>query len=93
MAQAESLGFVARCCHSASKQWDFGSQQAFFGFRNAGFGAWTHGLPEGRRREFVDAVMQRYLAQVDAPLGERFVFHFNQTDIVLGVAARPAPPG
>ena len=29
--------------------------------------------------------MQRYLALIDRAFGERFTFHFTQTDVVLGV--------
>ena len=82
-ALAQSLGFELRSCQSAMKRWDFGSAEAFFGFCNAGFGAWTQRLPEGRRRAFVEQVMQRYLALVDAAFGEGFCFHFMQTDVLL----------
>jgi trans-aconitate 2-methyltransferase len=84
-ALATSLGFAVVSCDSAMKRWDFGSEQAFFGFCNAGFGAWTNQLPEARRRDFVEQVMQRYLALIDAAFRERYVFHFMQTDVVLAV--------
>ena len=86
VALAESLGFTRVSGHSASKRWDFRTKDAFFGFCNAGFGAWTRVLSEARRRGFVEETMQRYLALVDASLGERFVFHFMQTDFVLARA-------
>jgi trans-aconitate 2-methyltransferase len=82
-ALATSLGLQLLTSHSAIKRWDFGTQEAFFGFCNAGFGAWTHLLPPSRQHEFVEAVMQRYLAVVDAAFGERYTFHFMQTDVVL----------
>ncbi len=85
-ALASSLGLQLLSSHSAIKRWDFGSEEAFFGFCNAGFGAWTHGLPPARQREFVQAVMQRYLAVIDAAFGERWTFHFMQTDLVLAPA-------
>ncbi len=88
-ALATSLGFDVVSCNSAMKRWDFGSEEAFFGFCNAGFGAWTHPLPEPRRRDFVEQVMRRYLALVDAAFGERYVFHFMQTDVVLARAETP----
>jgi trans-aconitate 2-methyltransferase len=86
-ALAAGLGFAVVSCDSAMKRWDFGSEAAFFGFCHAGFGAWTDGLPEVRRREFVEQVMRRYLALIDAAFGERWVFHFMQTDVVLAAPA------
>jgi trans-aconitate 2-methyltransferase len=85
-ALAQSLGFELLSCQSAMKRWDFGSEAAFFGFCNAGFGAWTQRLTEKRRRGFVEQVMQRYLALIDAVFGERFCFHFMQTDVLLARA-------
>jgi trans-aconitate 2-methyltransferase len=82
-ALAASLGFGVLSCDSTIKRWDFGSEQAFFGFCNAGFGAWTGVLPEARRRAFVEQVMQRYLGLIEAAFGERYVFHFMQTDVLL----------
>ena len=87
VALAGSLGLVCLSCRSELKRWDFGSDEAFFGFCHAGFGAWTRVLPEARRQTFVEQVMRRYLAQVDAALGERHTFHFMQTDVEL---RRPA---
>ena len=83
---AASLGLRTISSHSAMKRWDFGSEEAFFGFWNAGFGAWTQSLPEDRRRDFVLAVMQRYQALIEAAFGERNCFHFMQTDVVLARA-------
>jgi trans-aconitate 2-methyltransferase len=80
---AASLGLRTISSHSAMKRWDFGSEEAFFGFCNAGFGAWTQSLPEDRRRDFVLAVMQRYQALIEAAFGERNCFHFMQTDLLL----------
>ena len=85
-ALAEGQGLKLLSSHSEMKRWDFGSQEAFFGFCNAGFGAWTSGLPPDRKRAFVEEVMQRYLAVIDAAFGERFTFHFMQTDLVLAPA-------
>ena len=80
---ARRQGLQALSCHSAMKRWDFGSEEAFFGFCNAGFGAWTQQLPEDRRSEFVQAVMRRYQSLIEATFGERHCFHFMQTDLVL----------
>jgi hypothetical protein len=84
------MGLKLVFSHSAMKRWDFGSEQAFFGFCNAGFGAWTHVLPPQRQRNFVEAVMQRYQAVIDAAFGERYTFHFMQTDVVLALAEASA---
>ncbi|RKT44710.1 methyltransferase domain-containing protein [Thiocapsa rosea] len=84
-ALAESLGLKRVSLSSESKRWDFQTEEAFFGFCNAGFGAWTHRLPEARRRAFVEESMRRYRAVIDGAFGERFVFHFMQTDVVLAL--------
>jgi trans-aconitate 2-methyltransferase len=83
---ALSLGLRTISSHSEMKRWDFGSDDAFFGFCNAGFGAWTQALPEGRRADFVRAVVQRYQALIEAAFGERHCFHFMQTDLLLARA-------
>jgi trans-aconitate 2-methyltransferase len=83
VALAERLGLKPVSLCTAAKRWDFHTEEAFFGFCNAGFGAWTHRLPEARRRAFVGESMQRYLTVIDGAFGERFVFHFIQTDVVL----------
>ena len=84
-ALARRNGLNCLACESAAKRWDFGSEEGFFGFCNAGFGAWTHRLPPEQRRGFVQEAMQRYLALIERAFGERFTFHFVQTDVVLGV--------
>lgn len=84
LALAARLGLQRVSSQSELKRWDFHTEAAFFGFCNAGFGAWMQVLPEARRRDFVEEVMQRYLAVIDAAFGERFTFHFMQTDLVLG---------
>jgi trans-aconitate 2-methyltransferase len=86
-ALASSLGLAVVSVDSEMKRWDFGSEAAFFGFCNAGFGAWTGVLPEARRREFVEQVMRHYLGLVDAAFVEKYVFHFMQTDVVLAAPA------
>ncbi|MEO7853020.1 MAG: class I SAM-dependent methyltransferase [Rubrivivax sp.] len=82
-ALAAESGLRVRSHHSAMKRWDFGSEEAFFGFCNAGFGAWTQRLPAARRRAFVEQVMRRYGALIEAAFGERHTFHFMQTDLLL----------
>lgn len=67
--------------HTRLAQWDFGSRAALFGFCSAGFGAWTHRLPQERRDDFVGAVLDRYVTTRDgvAPT----VFRYYQTDLAL----------
>jgi trans-aconitate 2-methyltransferase len=93
VALAESLGLTRVSIRSESKRWDFQTEEAFFGFCNAGFGAWTHVLPEARRRAFVEESMRHYLAAIDAACGERFTFHFMQTDVVLARSGSAASGG
>jgi len=82
-ATACSLGLRVLTAQTHSRRWDFKTEEAFFGFCNAGFGAWTRGLPQDQRQPFVEAVAQRYLAAMHAAFGDRFTFHFTQTDLVL----------
>lgn len=84
-ALARRNGLACLACDSAAKRWSFGSEEGFFGFCNAGFGAWTHRLPPEMRPDFVREAMRRYLALIDRTFGERYTFHFVQTDVVLGV--------
>jgi trans-aconitate 2-methyltransferase len=92
-ALAERLGLKPVSIRSESKRWDFQTEEAFFGFCNAGFGAWTQVLPPLRRRAFVEESMGRYLAAIDAAFGERFTFHFTQTDVVLAPTEAATPGG
>ncbi len=85
-ALARGLGLQTITVHSEMKRWDFGSDEAFFGFCNAGFGAWTQVLPEERRHDFVRTVMRRYEALIEAAFGQRHCFHFMQTDLLLAPA-------
>jgi trans-aconitate 2-methyltransferase len=85
-ALAAQAGLRVEGVQSALKRWDFGSDEAFFGFCHAGFGAWTRCLPPEQQDDFVRAVMQRYEALIAERFGERHTFRFVQTDLQL---ARP----
>lgn len=87
-ALAASLGLRVLSLQTRSRRWDFKTEEGFFGFCNAGFGAWTSGLPEDQRLPFVEDVTRRYLETMHATFGDRFTFHFTQTDLAL--AAKPA---
>jgi trans-aconitate 2-methyltransferase len=64
--------------------WNFGSEEAFFGFCRAGFGAWTRCLPAGKHDEFVHDVMKAYRIELSLPLAQANTFSFYQMDITLG---------
>lgn len=88
-ALAEGCGLRVLSLDAQAKCWDFGSEEAFFGFCHAGFGAWTRALPEAQQRSFVEQVMRRYLGLIADRFGECWTFHFMQTDIVLMPATAP----
>lgn len=76
--------------HTRLRAWDFKTREAFFGFCNAGFHAWTHGLPEPEQARFVTDVMEQYLAGATRGADDRFVFRFfYQTDLRLERGAAP----
>ncbi len=80
---ASSAGLGVLSLHTRLAQWDFGSRAALFGFCSAGFGAWTHRLPQERRDDFVGEVLDHYVATREgvAPT----VFRYYQTDLALTV--------
>ena len=86
-AVATRSGLRVLRLHTEAKAWDFHTDEAFFGFCRAGFGAWTRRLPEVRHREFVEAVIRAYRAAVEAGPADANTFRFIQTDLAL---ARPA---
>lgn len=86
-ALAGACGLRVCALDAQPKRWDFGSDEAFYAFCHAGFGAWTQALPPGRRDAFVREVLQRYEALIVARFGERHVFHFMQTDVELVLGA------
>jgi trans-aconitate 2-methyltransferase len=63
--------------------WNFGSEEAFFGFCKAGFGAWTRCLPADEHDKFVRDVMKAYRLEFRLPLAEANLFRFYQMDIML----------
>lgn len=64
--------------------WDFRSDEAFFGFCKAGFGAWTRRLPEPLHDEFVHGAIAAYRAALALAPAQLNVFRFYQMDIELG---------
>lgn len=80
-AEATAVGLHVKGVQTGLEGWDFGTREAFFGFCNAGFGAWTTRLPADRRDAFVSAVLDRYIGLQPDPGGA--VFRFYQTDLAL----------
>jgi len=82
-AAAARCGLRVLRVHTEAKAWDFHTDEVFFGFCSAGFGAWTRRLPEARRREFVEAVIRAYRVAVKAGPADANTFRFIQTDRAL----------
>lgn len=82
LAGSEGLHVLSQQTRLVS--WNFGSEEAFFGFCRAGFGAWTRCLPADKHDEFVHDVMKAYRLELSLPLAEANLFSFYQMDITLG---------
>jgi trans-aconitate 2-methyltransferase len=83
-ALAEARGFRILGRSTRLHAWDFRTDEAFFGFCKAGFGAWTRRLPADRHDDFVREVIAAYRQAQAAPPAERNVFRFYELDIELG---------
>jgi trans-aconitate 2-methyltransferase len=81
LAEREGLHVLSQQTRLVS--WNFGSDEAFFGFCKAGFGAWTRCLPSDMHDEFVHDVMRAYRLELLLPLAEANLFSFYQMDITL----------
>lgn len=86
-ALARREGLRVQSQHTDLKAWDFRTHDAFFGFCRAGFGAWTHCLPDAECDVFVDDVISAYRIALAAAPDAANVFRFYQMDIAL---AHPA---
>ena len=82
-AVAARSGLRVLRVHTEAKAWDFHTDEAFFGFCSAGFGAWTRRLPGAQHREFVEAVIRAYRAAMKAGPADANMFRFVQTDLAL----------
>ncbi len=87
-ALAEGQGLNVLSQHTRVMSWDFRTRAAFFGFCRAGFGAWTHRLPEDSRDDFIEDVMRAYQVALGATPAEAGLFRFYQMDITLARASR-----
>jgi trans-aconitate 2-methyltransferase len=81
LAEGEGLHVLSQ--HTQLVSWNFGSEEAFFGFCKAGFGAWTRCLPSDMHEEFVHDVMRTYRLEHLLPLAKANLFSFYQMDITL----------
>jgi len=88
-AAAARCGLRVLRVHTEAKAWDFHTDEVFFGFCSAGFGAWTRHLPAGQDREFVEVVIRDYRLATNAGPGDANTFRFVQTDLALALGARP----
>lgn len=80
---AERNGFRVLRFNTSDHAWDFGSRAAFSAFCAVGCVEWTRRLPEAKRPEFIDDVLDRYRAVTADDRGEGNTFRFYQMDISL----------
>jgi trans-aconitate methyltransferase len=69
--------------HCETKAWDFGSRAAFFAFCWVGLISWTRRLPEAKRPEFINDVLDRYQLVAADRDTEANTFKFYQMDVTL----------
>jgi trans-aconitate methyltransferase len=82
-ALAEQQGFRVLRTQTEAKTWDFQSRSAFRTFGSVTFVEWTQHLPEEKRLDFVEDVLDRYRpVACDSP-GQENLFRFYQMDIAL----------
>src|SRR5262249_31335275 len=86
-ALAERSGFRVLHVETKNHAWDFGSRAAFAAFSAVGCVAWTGRLPETKRAEFINDVLDSYRAVGADDSAEENTFKFYQMDIGLVVAA------
>ena len=82
-AMAERHGFRLLRGETKDHAWDFGSRAAFAAFSAVGCIEWTRCLPEAKRPEFINDVLDRYRAIAADGSGEENTFKFYQMDISL----------
>jgi trans-aconitate 2-methyltransferase len=76
-------GFRVLRTHTEAKVWDFQSRSAFLAFGSVTFVEWTQHLPEDRRLDFINDVLDRYQhVAADSP-EEKHLFRFYQMDVTL----------
>ena len=86
-AAAARNGFRVLQITCMTKEWDFGTHDAFFAFCAVGLVAWTSRLAQDARAAFIDDVLTRYAGDVPAASPSRNVFRFYQMDVQLAPAS------
>ena len=87
-ALATQAGLKVLAVNTQAKAWDFRTDEAFYGFCSAGFGAWTQRLPVAAHRAFVEETIRAYRAATDAGPADANTFRFYQTDFSLAKPVR-----
>ena len=82
-ALAAETGLHALAMHTQAKAWNFHTDEAFFGFCSAGFGAWTQHLPETEHRAFVEETIRAYRGATNTGRDDANTFRFVQTDFTF----------
>ena len=82
-ARAERNGFSVLRVETNNHAWDFGSRTAFAAFSAVGCVEWTRRLPEAKRAEFINDVLDSYRIVAADNTGEENTFKFYQMDIGL----------
>ena len=63
--------------------WDFQSRSAFRAFGSVTFIEWSQHIPEAKRIDFVEDVLDRYQLVTADSAGRNNLFRFYQMDITL----------
>ena len=87
-ALAAETGLQVLAVHTQAKAWNFHTDEAFYGFCSAGFGAWTQRLPEAEHRAFVEETIRAYRGATNTGSDDANTFRFVQTDLALAKPAR-----
>jgi hypothetical protein len=82
-AMAKHNAFRVLDVETRDHAWDFGSRAAFAAFSAVGCVEWTRRLPEAKRPEFINDVLDRYRDLAADGSGEENIFKFYQMDISL----------
>ena len=82
-ALAEQNGLRVIRIETTEHAWDFHTPTAFADFCRATFVEWTRRLPEEKRSDFIEDVLERYRAVAAWTKEEENTFKFAQLEVVL----------
>ncbi len=82
-ALAEDCGFQVLKTQVGDRVWDFQSRSAFRAFGSVTFIEWSQHIPEAKRIDFVEDVLDRYQLVTADSAGRNNLFRFYQMDITL----------